>query len=352
MTLRLAMLLGGLLAFARGAAAQPAIELTLASGYGEQFLFVREITATFVPAADAELARRGDMRIAWKLALGGRLAPPAQTLAAVRDGRADIGHVPTVLNQAELPLQSVGFYAPFGTTDPLTASQAIRYLDARLPALRAAWEAQQQVPLVNFSLDGFVLMARAPVSRLADLAGKRVGGSGANLNWLKGAGITGVAANAATVAADLKAGAYDAVLTSLTVASGAKLHQLAPYLLDAGFGAFNTSAITVNRKRWETLPEEVRGALQVAARQFDIRYHAALKELVERERAAMAAAGLRSASLSESDRVAWAQALPNIAREWAEAQERKGLPGRDALRLYMQFQRESGAAPARDWDRD
>ena len=54
--------------------------------------------------------------------------------------------------------------------------------------------------------------------------------------------------------------------------------------------------------------------------------------------------------MSEADRQAWVDGLPDIAGEWAADAESRGLPGREFLKAYMDGLRERGEEPVRDWD--
>jgi hypothetical protein len=54
----------------------------------------------------------------------------------------------------------------------------------------------------------------------------------------------------------------------------------------------------------------------------------------------------------EAERKKWADVMPNIAKEWAAAMEKQGLPGNKALAAFMSEARKAGIKPVRDWDRD
>jgi hypothetical protein len=55
--------------------------------------------------------------------------------------------------------------------------------------------------------------------------------------------------------------------------------------------------------------------------------------------------------LPREEQVKWANAMPNIAKEWAERADKDGLPGTKALSAYMDELRKAGAKPVRDWDK-
>lgn len=56
--------------------------------------------------------------------------------------------------------------------------------------------------------------------------------------------------------------------------------------------------------------------------------------------------------LSAEQRQIWADTLPNIAQEWAQAADANGLPGTQVLEAYMEKMREAGQPIARQWDRE
>jgi hypothetical protein len=74
--------------------------------------------------------------------------------------------------------------------------------------------------------------------------------------------------------------------------------------------------------------------------------------VAEREAGAWAALAkmpnVRIAELSVEERVKWANALPDVAGDWAR---RNGEPGRVVLKTYMEEARKRGAKPLREWDK-
>jgi hypothetical protein len=52
-----------------------------------------------------------------------------------------------------------------------------------------------------------------------------------------------------------------------------------------------------------------------------------------------------------AERKRWATMMPNIAKEWAEAQESRGLPGRAVLTAYMDELRALKTEMIREWDK-
>jgi predicted RNA polymerase sigma factor len=61
--------------------------------------------------------------------------------------------------------------------------------------------------------------------------------------------------------------------------------------------------------------------------------------------------GAKIATLPADERIRWANALPNLAKTWVEAAEKRGQPGKQIMQEYMAAMRAAGAKPARDWDK-
>ena len=74
--------------------------------------------------------------------------------------------------------------------------------------------------------------------------------------------------------------------------------------------------------------------------------------LVERGLASMQADGAQVYELPREEKLKWLNGMPNIARQWAEATEQRGIPADEILGVYMDALRSRGAVPLRDWDRE
>ena len=66
----------------------------------------------------------------------------------------------------------------------------------------------------------------------------------------------------------------------------------------------------------------------------------------------MAKQGAIITTLPAAERRKWANGLPNIAKEWVDAHEKKGLPAKKAMQTFMSAARAAGATPLRDWSKD
>jgi len=335
------------------ARAAQAIDLTIVAGHPTIFLWVKHLEETFMPAVDAELAKTGRYAIRWNAAFGGSLARLGGENDAVSAGLADVAYNPSLFNPSKLPLQNVSYVAPFGTDEPRLTTRIVEDLQRRIPAMGQAWERQNQVYIGGgVSIDSYHLFTTFPVRTLADLQGRRIGAPGSAVNWIKGTGAVPVAGDLTTYYNAIQTGVYDGVLMFATAAAPSSIAEVAPYMTRVDFGAPYAGGLTVNRDRWRSLPEEVRDALVAGAAAYADAFYAEQDARIDGAYAKIRADGGTVSELDPGERARWAAALPNVAREWAQAQDAAGLPGTEVLAGYMQALREAGETPPRDWDRE
>ncbi|MFT5182819.1 MAG: hypothetical protein ACI8S3_002712, partial [Alphaproteobacteria bacterium] len=48
----------------------------------------------------------------------------------------------------------------------------------------------------------------------------------------------------------------------------------------------------------------------------------------------------------------WADTMPNVAKDWVDSLEKKGLPGKVVLKSYMDTMRANNQPILRQWDKD
>ncbi len=327
-------------------------EVTVVSGHEEDTRWVRHLGETFIPAANLALQDTGHT-IQWINGFGGRIAPVGGALEAMEDGRAQLGIVSAVHEPDKLAEHNISWFTPFVTSDPATTSDLIDSLHRNNDNMQQAWNENGVVYLGGgFSLDDHLLMTTFPVNQVTDLKGRKIGASGAVLEWLNGTGAAALTAELDTFHDELRAGVYEGVIASATQALPNLLHEQAPYLTDIDFGAPWLGGIAANRQWYNALPIEVQGALKIAAEAHRIAYHEDLGLEATNAIATMQNKGATITTLPNEARVDWAQGMANIARNWANKLDDLGKPGSTVLQLYMNTARDAGTQPLRQWDRD
>jgi TRAP-type C4-dicarboxylate transport system substrate-binding protein len=335
------------------AAAQETVNLTVVSGYPPTVSWTREFRDFFIPEMATALEGSG-YEVQWNEAYSGQIAGPGGELEAVQTGLADVGIVVIPFHTDIIPLYAINFYTPFVTTDVNLASNTIEDLAEEYPdAFAAQWETLNQIPLsVLGVVDTYNVVVDTPINTLDDFDGLRIGGSGANQLWVEGFGATGVRANLADAYNDIQTGVMDGMVIHAGGALNARLYEVAPYLVDADFGAVASFIVTVNADTWERLPDPVKEALQSTADAYadhagDVGAQDSVEglEVIEAE-------GGTIIEIGADERTRWAENMPNIAQNWAADMEELGYPGIELLSQYMTIMRDAGAPIARQWDQN
>ena len=344
------------MAVALSAAAAPAfatetIKAVVIDGYPARALWVQEFTNFFIPEVDKRLAEAGNYRIEWQEAYGGTIVKPKGVLEGVKLGLGDIGIVTTIFHNSKLPSQAIAAATPFVAADARAVSKAVDEIAKEFPAMQAEFDAQNQVYLATgVVLDTYQVFSKEPINSLADIEGDKVAGAGMNLRYLEGIeGAAGVRGGLTDFYNMLQTGLVDHAMLWPEAAKTFKIAEVAPYMLKADLGAVNSKTITVNKDYWNKLPAEVQDVLKEVAVLYRDHVAGIAMDRAQESRDAYVAAGGTIVEMDPAERTAWANAMPNIALEWAASLDEAGQPGTEMLAAYMAKLKEAGFEPVRDW---
>jgi len=333
-----------------GAHAQQTIRLTAAAGHPPVFLWVKTVDEVLIPEVDKRLAAAGGkFKIVWTKAWGGTLLKLGSESKGVADGVADLAIVSTVFEAPKFPLQNVSYFTPFGSDDIALVSRTIAELQQKIPAMGDAWTKNGLVYLGGMALDTYHVWTKLPISKLADLQGKKLGAPGPAANWVRGTGAVPVAGTLNSYYEDIKSGVSDGAVVFVTGAGAAKLHEVAPYITKINFGAQFAGGVAINKSRFDRLPPEVQKAFRESGEVWAQAYAAAQSAAVNAALKRMVDAGAKVTELSDAERKQWADSLGPVARTWAKDSQSKGLPANEVLNAYMAALTKAGAKLPRDW---
>lgn len=329
------------------------IPMIAVDSYAPTALWTQVFIEYFIPEVDRRLAEKGHYRIRWNKAFGGTIAKTRGVLDALQYDLADIGIVTTPYHADKVPFYNLPYVTPFVSTDIGLVSRTMSGLVERYPELARVWQDYRQVYLTTAgSIDTYQVLTTFPVKSLGDFRGRKIAGVGPNLRFVTGLDATSVNSGISDWYNNLATGLVDGVLSWIEGSVSYRLHEVAPYLVDVRLGAVSTKVINVNARTWARLPDEVRTVLRETAEDYrdelarEVDRRAALS-MVEFERS-----GGTVITFDEAERKTWAYGMPNIAMEWADALERKGLPGHAILHDYMEVMRSNGQPIVRQWDRE
>lgn len=339
------------IALTGGAALADTIRLTVAAGYPPTAAWVNQFEAVFVPEVEKRLAVTGEHSINWNLAWG-TIVNPGGEFDAVESGMADMGMVQTVFHPDKVGIYNIAYVTPFTSTDIEAVTKTVNGLAAEFPAMTDIWAKYGQHMLTTLAaVDNYQIILRNPASGPADLAGSKLCGAGLNLRYIEGQGVVGVPSPLSDWYNNIRSGICDGTVAWPEAIMNFKLVEVAPHLLDVSFGGVNSIALTVNARKWESLPDEVKTVLTEVADEYRI---ALARYAVGRSAESMdayVAAGGEIIPLDEDTRRAWAESIPPIAAEWVAEQTAAGFPAQQILAAYVERMVAAGATPLRDWTR-
>lgn len=334
------------------AAAAETIKITAIDGYSPKSMWVREFINYYIPEIDKELAKTGNYEIEWNQAWG-QIVKVRGVLGGLQKGLGDIGVVTTVFHSDKVPLQLIAYATPFVSNDARLVSRTVDDLANTHPEFKAAFTQFNQVYLTNLAvLDTYQIFSKTPVTSLGDLKGLKIGSAGLNLRWLEGFGAAGVAGSLVTYHNKLGTGVLDAIMLWPESVVGRKMYEVAPYMLRADLGTANSKAVTMNADTWKNLPDEVRTVIQTTAIGFRDHVSTVAIEVADQSYKAYVDNGGKIHNMPQAERQKWADSMPNVAKDWVDSLEKKGLPGKVVLKSYMNTMRENNQPILRQWDRE
>jgi C4-dicarboxylate-binding protein DctP len=335
------------------AQAQQTIKLTAIDGYPPKAIWVKTFIEFFIPEVDKRLARGGKYKIQWNQAWAGQIVKTRKVMQGLQSGLGDIGIVTSIFHPDKVPLQSIGYAAPFVTTDPALASRVVDELYAEFPAYAKAWKKFNQVYLTNLAvLDSYQMFFKDPVSGIKDFEGRKIASAGLNLRYLKNTGAVGVAGSLVSYYNKIKTGVVDGTMLWPEAVVGFKIVEVAPYMLKADIGTMNSKSITMNADSWKRLPKAVQKTIKEVAVAYRDYTTAEVMKKAGASLAAFKKRGGKVVVMTPEQRMHWAKTMPNVAKDWTAELEKRGIPGRAVLKAYMDKMRAANQPILRHWDKE
>lgn len=333
------------------AKAQETIDVTLIDGYPARAMWVAELSNFFIPEVDRILAETGNYAINWQESYGGSIVKVRGVLDGIKLGLGDVGVVTTIFHSSKLPSQAISAVTPFIAPDATAVARAVDEIAREFPTMQTEFEKQDQVYLATgVVLDTYQVFSTEPINSVSDIEGQKVAGAGMNLRYLEGIEKTaGVRGSLTQFYNMLQTGLVDKAMLWPEAAVSFNMVEVAPYMLEVNLGAVNSKTVTANKDFWDDLPEEVQNAFQEVSVLYRDHVAGIAMDRAAESREAYVAAGGTIIEASAEDRLAWANAMPNLALEWAQTLNDQGQPGTEMLEAYLGKLADSGFTGLRDW---
>jgi C4-dicarboxylate-binding protein DctP len=330
------------------------VPLTVIDAYAPTALWVRVFINYYMPEVDRRLAETENYEIDWNSAFGGTVAKTGGVLEALQYGLADIGIITSPFHPDKIPFFNISYVTPLVTADIGLVARTVDELVDRYPELRNLMlEDYNQVFLTAAgAIDTYQVLMSERIDSLDQFQGKKICGVGLNLRYVQGLGAAAVSSNLGDFYNNIATGLTEGTVAWAEAAVAYKLYEVAPYMIDIRLGAVTSKVISMNQRTYERLPPEVRDVLVDVATSYRDELAQETDRRAESSRHEFVEQGGTIVPLTTQQRREWADSLPNMALEWADDLEERGLPGRQILGDYMDIMRANNQPIVRHWDRE
>lgn len=326
------------------------IRMIAVDSYSQTALWLKVFIEYFIPEVDRRLAEQGEYEIDWNPAFGGTIAKTKGVLDSLQHDLADIGIITTPYHADKVPFYNLPYATPFVTNDVGLIARTMSQLADKYPEIKEVWKDHGMHYLTTAgSIDTYNILLTDSLNSLDDLEGKKIGGVGSNMNFLKGSGAAGVTSGLSDWYNSMATGLLDGIIVWPEAVVAYRLFEIAPYVLNIEFGGATSKAVVVNGKTWNRLPEPVRKILQETANDYRDELGRVTDSVASHGRTAFIEEGGTNIPVTPEQRQQWAAGLPDLAGAWVESMEKKGLPGKAILADYMKIMRDNNQPIMRNW---
>ena len=326
------------------------VRLIAIDSYSSTALWVKVFIEYFMPEVDRRLAETGNYQIDWNPAFGGTIAKTKGVLDSLQHDLGDIGIITTPYHADKIPFYNLPYATPFVSNDVGLIARTMSELTEKYPQIEQAWQDLGIHYLTTAgSIDTYNLLMTESINSVADLKGRKIGGVGSNMLFLKGSGAVGVTSGLSDWYNSMSTGLLDGIIVWLEAVVAYRLYEIAPHLVNIQFGGATSKVVVVNARTWRRLPAEVKTVLQETANDYRDELARETDRIASLARAEFIHKGGQNIEMSAAERKQWAMNLPDLASAWVDSMEAKQLPSREILADYMQMMRDKKQPIVRQW---
>ena len=225
-------------------------------------------------AASAEKRSNGQIKI--QVFAAPEIVPSEQTLEATKKGTLDMLHCIGAYWGGTTPIGEIEFGLPLMWAMPLGKtvkenSEIVRnfFLDSGFAELLRKEYAKQGVYWLDMHSYGELFtLAREPIKSCADMKGKKMRAEGAWTDFYNNMGARGTFVDGGEAYMALSKGVIDTTQWDVSAVTGMNIHEVAPYRIMGGGNDVVPGHIMVNMKKWKSLPDDLKKALEGAAKDY------------------------------------------------------------------------------------
>ncbi len=264
---------------------------------------------------------------------GATLTPADQCYDGVVTGISDIGMSVVSYAKGRFPLTEVTDL-PLGYKSGL---QATRLCNAYYEKFKPKELADTKIMYLHAHGPG-IFHTKKPVSKMEDLKGLKIRGTGTSIRVAEALGATPVAMPQPETYDALQKGVVDGLLSPIETLKGWKFAEVVKSTTE-NFGSAYTLAffVAMNKKTWASLPPEVQAEIEKVNKEWIDKTGHAWDQLDKEGKEFTLARGNQVIQLSPEEDARWAKAVKPLLEKYVDTTKTKNLPGREALDFCLEW---------------
>lgn len=253
-------------------------------------------------------------------------ADGAVNLAA---GVADFARVASTYDPARTQLWMT-LDMPFNAKDYWCGMSSSVTTQQEEPNLKKTFEQLGFMPVMGYSSGHFHFLSRNPVTKVADLKGKRFRSyGGARIKMYELVGISPIFMPYAQIYEAVERGVVDGAEATILLTDSFKHYEIAKNMTIATMGYVLASPTSISLKRWNSFPESLKKIFREVGIEHDQEYSRRMMELESvKLKEFQEKYGMKVLQLSKEDQAAVDKAGVDAQELWLADMDKKGVAAR------------------------
>jgi len=261
------------------------------------------------------------------------LSPPEQIYAGVIKGISDIGMGVAAFNKGRFPLTEV-LEMPLGHKNGVQMTKLMNEFYRKFQPKE--WSDTQIMYLHGYGPGR--LHTKKPVRSLEDIKGLKVRCTGTSAKILKALGAVPVAMPQTEVYDALQKGVAEGLLSPPEVLKFWRFAEVTNCTTASKGAAYSmTFWVTMNKKKWESLPKDVRATIEQINQEWIQKTGEAWDKMDAEGEEFAKSKGHQFLELSPEEDQKWGKLMLPIRDEYVAEMKQKGLPGDEALKFCLEW---------------
>lgn len=285
-----------------------------------------------------EIMKRTGNRVKIEHYFAEALVKATEQLTAIREGIVDFYTFIPGYFAADFPLTQ-GLDLIYLTTSNYVQAKAIMDLYRTYKPFREEFDRHNMILLAGNSASQMMAGAKVPIRNAKDFVGLKLRTFGITSKAIAMLGATSVAIPLPELYPALERGVVDGFCgVPFVMVYAFKIHEVCPYIVNPGMGAFAQGEVAINRDTWNKLPADIRKIIEEVSSLYTEflceEYTSIEKKAAEEMRAKRVDLyNLPSDEVQKcKDKI-----LPKFHDDWIKSVEAKGLPGRELSERFKEI---------------